>query len=322
LVEAPAGVRGDMKGLIRLAIAVVILAGLGGLYFWLGKQNKPAEAATAPLATFDSGSVQQISIQDGSNPQVMLVKQGGNWRVLQPYTYAADNGEVSTLLSTLSGAHVSEQLGTQKDLTIFGLDKPSTVQLQLTQGKKLRFDFGFDVPAGGGVYLRTGDSPGVVTVPAYIKTDAVKTAFDLQDRTVLHFSSNSLTGLTFQERGKKAGFERKNGNWPDAKKSDIQNLLDALQGARMDALTDIQGKDATSYGLARPDGVLTLNWKVGQGWVEIGAKKGTDYYARSSDGPAIFTLAGYIVTDMQALLKQPAQSAAENTSVKKHPRKS
>ena len=34
-----------MKGLIRLAIAVVILAGLGGLYLWLGKQNKPAEAA-------------------------------------------------------------------------------------------------------------------------------------------------------------------------------------------------------------------------------------------------------------------------------------
>lgn len=72
-----------MKGLIRLAIAVVILAGLGGLYLWLGKQNKPAEAATPPLATFDSGSVQQISIQDGSNPPVTLSKQGGNWRLLQ-----------------------------------------------------------------------------------------------------------------------------------------------------------------------------------------------------------------------------------------------
>jgi len=299
-----------MKGLIRLAIAVVVLAGLGGLYLWLGKQSKPAEAAKPALATFDSGSVQQISIQDGSNPAVTLARQGGNWRLLQPYPYAADNGEVSTLLSTLSGVHPSEQLGPQKDLSIFGLDKPSTVQLQMAQGTKLQFEFGSDVPAGGGVYLRTGSSPDVVTVPSYIKTDAVKSAFDLQDRTVLHFSSDSLTGLTFQEKGQKASFERKDGKWPEAKQSDIQNLVDTLQNARMDALADVQGKDAAKYGLAQPTTLLTLNWKGGQGRVEIGAKKGTDYYARSSDGPAIFTLAGYIVTDMQALLKPAAKSKA------------
>ncbi|HLX73680.1 MAG TPA: DUF4340 domain-containing protein, partial [Terriglobales bacterium] len=222
-----------MKGLIRLAIAVVVLAGLGGLYLWLGKQSKPAEAAKPALATFDSGSVQQIFIQDGSNPAVTLARQGGNWRLLQPYPYAADNGEVSTLLSTLSGVHPSEQLGPQKDLSIFGLDKPSTVQLQMAQGKQLQFEFGSDVPAGGGVYLRTGSSPDVVTVPSYIKTDAVKSAFDLQDRTVLHFSSDSLTGLTFQEKGQKASFERKDGKWPEAKQSDIQNLVDTLQNARM-----------------------------------------------------------------------------------------
>lgn len=305
-----------MKGLIRLAIAVVILAGLGGLYLWLGKQNKPAEAATPPLATFDSGSVQQISIQDGSNPPVTLAKQGGNWRLLQPYAYPADNGEVSTLLSTLSGVHPSEQLGPQKDLSIFGLDKPSTVQLQLAQGKKLQFDFGSDVPAGGGVYLRTVASPGVVTVPAYIKTDAVKSAFDLQDRTVLHFSSDSLTGLTFQEKGKKASFERKDNKWLEAKQSDIQTLVDTLQNARMDALTDPQGNDVAKYGLAKP-AVLALNWKGGQGRVEIGAKKGTDYYARSSDGPAIFTVPEYLLTDMEALLKPPAKSGSAKDSTEK-----
>lgn len=311
-----------MKDWIRLVIAVAILAGLGGLYLWLGKQNKPAEAATPPLATFDAGSVQQISIQDGSNPPVTLATQGGNWRLLQPYAYAADNGQVSTLLSTLSGVHPSEQLGPQKDLSIFGLDKPSTVQLQLARGRKLEFDFGSDVPAGGGVYLRTAASSGVVTVPAYIKTDAMKSAFDLQDRTVLHFSSDNLTGVTFQEKGKKASFERKDNKWPEAKQSDIQNLLDTLQGARMDALTDVEGKDMAKYGLAKPDGVLTLSWKGGQGRVEIGAKKGTDYYAHSSDTPAIFTLAGYIVTDMQALLKPPAKSADKNPATKKHPRES
>ena len=66
---------------------------------------------------------------------------------------------------------------------------------------------------------------------------------------------------------------------------------------------------------------MTLTWKGGQGRVEIGAKKGTDYYARSSDSPAIFTLAGYLVTDMQALLKPPAKpadnSSAKTTSDKK-----
>jgi hypothetical protein len=305
-----------MKGLIRLAIAVLVLAGLGGLYLWLGKQNKPAEAAAPPLATFDSAAVRQISIQDGSNPPVTVTKQGGNWRLVQPYSYAADNGQVNTLLSTLSGIHPSEQLGPQRNLSIFGLDKPSTVELQLAQGKKMQFDFGSDVPTGGGVYLETSGHPGVVTVPAYIKTDAVKSAFDLQDRTVLHFSSDNLTGLTYHEKGKKVSFERKDGKWPETKKDDIQNLVDTLQEARMDALTDQEGKDAAKYGLAKPTGVLTLAWKGGQGKVEIGSKQGTDYYARSSESPAVFTLAGYIVTDMQNLLKPAPKPAVKNTAKK------
>lgn len=305
-----------MRGLVRLAIAVVVLAGLGGLYLWLGKQNKPAEAAAPPLARFDSASVRQISIQDGSNPAVTVTKQGSNWRLVQPYSYAADNGQVNTLLSTLSGIHPSEQLGPQKNLSIFGLDKPSTVELQLAQGKKMQFEFGSDVPTGGGVYLRTSGQSGIVTVPAYIKTDAVKSAFDLQDRTVLHFSSDNLTGLVYQEKGKKVSFQRQDGKWPEAKKDDIQNLIDTLQGARMDALTDRDGKDAAKYGLARPAGVLTLAWKGGEGKVEIGSKQGTDYYARSSDGPAIFTLAGYIVTDMQNLLKSAPKPAVKSTAKK------
>lgn len=306
-----------MKGLVRLAIAVVVLAGLGGLYLWLGKQNKPAEAAAPPLATFDSASVRQISIQDGSNPPVEVSKQGGNWRLVQPYSYAADDAQVNTLLSTLSGIHPSEQLGPQKNLSIFGLDKPSRVELQLAQGRKMQFAFGSDVPTGGGVYLQTSGQSGVVTVPAYIKTDALKSAFDLQDRTVLHFSTDNLTGLTYQEKGKKVSFERTNGKWPDAKKDDIQNLVDTLQGARMDALTDREGKDAAKYGLSRPAGVLSLAWKGGQGKVEIGSKQGTDYYARSSEGPAVFTLAGYIVTDMQNLLKPVPKPVVKSTAAKK-----
>jgi hypothetical protein len=90
----------------------------------------------------------------------------------------------------------------------------------------------------------------------------------------------------------------------------------------MDALTDVQGKNAAKYGLAKPDGVLTLTWKGGQGRVDIGAKKGTDYYARSSDSPAIFTLAGYIVSDMQELFKPPAKPATKNAGGKEHPPKS
>ncbi|MGE5204050.1 MAG: DUF4340 domain-containing protein, partial [Chlamydiota bacterium] len=82
-------------------------------------------------------------------------------------------------------------------------------------------------------------------------------------------------------------------------------------------LTDIQGKDAAKYGLARPSTVLTLEWKGGQGRLEIGSKQGTGYYARSSDGPAIFTLAGYIVTDMEALLKPPAKPEAGKKSATK-----
>ncbi|HEU5335178.1 MAG TPA: DUF4340 domain-containing protein, partial [Terriglobales bacterium] len=187
----------------------------------------------------------------------------------------------------------------------------------LAQGKKMQFEFGSDVPAGGGVYLQTSGQPGVVTVPAYIKTDAVKSAFDLQDRTVLHFSSDNLTGLTFQEKGKEVSFERQDGKWPEAKKDDIQNLVDTLQGARMDALTDREGKDAAKYGLSRPAGVLSLAWKGGQGKVEIGSKQGTDYYARSSEGPAVFTLAGYIVTDMQNLLKPALKPAVKSSATKK-----
>ncbi|HXE30900.1 MAG TPA: DUF4340 domain-containing protein [Terriglobales bacterium] len=298
-----------MKPWLRLLIAVVVLAAVVGVLYW-PKKTPPAAPPAPPLVKLNSGDVRGVTISQPNTPTVVLTKSGDNWALTQPYAYAADSAAVSSMLDSLGNITGAQAVGDAGNLAAFGLDHPSSVQLTMADGKTEQFDFGSDTPTGGNTYLRVNNAGPVEMASSDAKSSAIKSAFLLQDKTVLHFPSDKVTALDVASAGKSQHFDKGKDGWPKDRASDIESLVDALSDGQMTAMPDPTGKAAAADGLAKPTATLTLTWTGGTGKLEIGAKKGAaEYYARNSSGPAIFTLSDYLVTDITGLTT-PAKPAA------------
>lgn len=293
-----------MKSSLRLLIAVIILVAVVAVLKWPEK-TKPV-AAAVPLVKVDAGEVERIAITQPGQPQVVLTKSGTDWKLEQPYAYPADASSVSSLLDSLGDITGAEDVGSSANAATFGLDKPSTVELGMSDGKTLDFEFGADSPTGGNSYMRLGSSGPVKMVTSDVKSNAIKSAFLLQDKSILHYPSGQVTAIDVTNNGKKAHLDYVKNAWPSDQASNVQSLLDALQDGQMTAMADAAGKDAAADGLAKPPTTLTLTWNGGSAELELGNKKGAaEYYARNSTGPAIFTLSDYLYTDITNLITPP-----------------
>jgi len=185
------------------------------------------------------------------------------------------------------------------------------VNLTLDGGKTVQFEFGGMAPTSDNVYLRLNRGGEVYMAPGYLKEDAIKPAFALQDKALLHFSEAAVTGLAVRADDKAVSVQKGKGGWPKAQQSNVQSLLDALQDGAMDSMADAEGVHPGQYGLDHPTASVELTWKDGQARLEIGKKKGaTEYYARNSQSPAIFVLNNYIVDDMNTMVHPPKPGAA------------
>lgn len=306
-----------MKNLWRLVIAVAVLAGLG-LYLRFGG-GAAKHAAVPALVKFKSKQVDRIEVDRPGQPQVILDRTSGKWRMDQPYTAAADSGAVATLLTTASTVLPAEKLGAVKNLQPFGLNHPARVSLSLASGKKYTFLLGGKSPTSENIYLKLASSPKVYTVPSYVKTDLEQTAFALQDKSLLNFSADQVNQVTLEYHGKHFQFVRSKGKWPKAEKANLNDLTDAFANAEMDSMVSPQGKDPAKYGLVHPPITVQFAWQGGSGEVLIGKQKSKasgDYYARSGDNPAIYTLNSYLLDDVKHLtkpVKKPVASAKAKT---------
>ncbi len=292
-----------MKTWLRLLIAVALLAAVIGVLYW---PKKPAPAAAAPLVAVDASQVQRIAVTRPGHPDTVLTRSGASWNLDQPYAYPADGPTVASLLDALGGITGAKDVGASNNPAAFGLDKPSTVELGLANGKALDFEFGADTPTGGNSYLRLGGAGAIQIVPSDVKQSALKSAFLLQDKTVLHFPSGQLTALDVTDHGKALHLDCVKGAWPKAQQANVQSLLDALQDGQMTTMPDPDGKDAAADGLGHPPITLRLTWNGGSAELDLGNKNGSDeYYARNNASPAIFTLSDYLATDITNLTAPP-----------------
>ncbi|MGH9467743.1 MAG: DUF4340 domain-containing protein [Terriglobales bacterium] len=301
-----------MKSWWRLIAAVVVLI---VIVVVLNVHHKTPTVVSKPLVTLTESQVNRIAIQQPGQPEVVLTKLGANWTLDQPYHFAAESSSVSSLLDSLSDITGAQKVATvtpSVKLAAFGLDTsvksggPSTVSLGLTTGKTITFEFGSDTPTGGNTYLRLGGAGPVEMASDYVKTNALQSAFAMQDKTALHFPSGQITAITIAQHGKTLHFAKSKNAWPKAQVSSINSLLDSLSDAQMDSMVAptaaAAAHQAAAAGLAHPNASVTLTWLGGKATLDIGAKTGAaEYFARNSSGPAIFKISDYLITDVNNL---------------------
>jgi Domain of unknown function (DUF4340) len=288
----------NLRGLI---VAVVILAGLGGVLYWSQHRKPPAEnAATSASATpvvlkVNTADVTQLTIKQKQSEPVTVQKADGNkWQITEPKPYRADQETVAGMLSTLSGLNADRVVDDKAtDRKQYGLDPPA-VELDIT-GKShgtQQLLLGDDTPAGGDVYAAVAGSPKVFTVSSYNKTSLAKSLNDLRDKSLLTVDADKVSHITLVRKGQEMEFGRTKDGWQILKPPNLREdnsalslLVSSLTSAKMD-LSGGTSDAAADFAKGAPIATAKVTADSGTQTIEVRKDK-NDYYAKSSvvEGP-------------------------------------
>ena len=309
----------NQRGLI---IAVVILAGLGGVLYWSQNRKPPQESAaiTTPAAPaiikVDPTDVTQLTIKQKLAEPVTVEKgPSGKWQITAPKAYPADQETVAGILSSLSGLNGDRVIDEKAaDTKQYGLD-PAAVEVDIT-GKNhavRQLLLGDDTPAGGDVYATVAGSGKVYTLASYNKSSFAKGLNDLRDKSLLTVDPDKVSHLELIKKPETLEFGRTKDGWQmlkptsaPADSSAVNDLVRTLVNARMDL--SATGDAKAEFARATPFATAKLTGDTGVQTLEV-RKSNNDYYAKSSavDG----------VSKVDSSLGQALDKKADDFSKKK-----
>lgn len=163
------------RWLVNLVLLAVI-AGLG-LFLYFNPKKEGTSINEIKVSEIRPSDINKIEIEFPAKNPVVLEKQEGHWRLVQPYPARAGDEMVGRILAVLNADSV-DKFDTS-DLARFGLDNPSLC-LKL-DGKDVLF--GTNNPVNGRQYIAFGNSVYLVSTQFY---DAAATqVVELLDKLLL-----------------------------------------------------------------------------------------------------------------------------------------
>jgi hypothetical protein len=289
----------NVRGLI---VAVVILAGLGGVLYWSQHRTPPADnAATSTSATpvilkVNTADVTQLTIkQKQADPVTLQEADANKWQITQPKPYRADQETVAGMLSTLSGLNADRVVEDKaSNLKQYGLDPPAA-ELDITgkgQGAR-QLLLGDDTPTGGDVYAALAGDPRVFTVSSYNKTSLAKSLNDLRDKSLLTVDADKVSHVALLRKGQQIEFGRTKDGWQilkppsPADSSAVNDLVRSLTSATMQLTARRTSDPAVEFARGTPVATAKLTGDTGVQTLEVRKSK-DDYYAKSSAVDGVF----------------------------------
>jgi hypothetical protein len=288
-----------------LFIAAIVLAVLLGILYWSNHRKQgedssvkasPSPNAPVKILSLNQAELIRLAIHRKGEPQVDLSRDAsGTWQITRPKPFPADQGEVSSLLSTLSSLN-SDRLLEEKtaDLAPYGLANPSLeLDIAFKDNKTKRLLIGDATPTGNAYYLMLAGDPRLFTAASYSKSSLDKSVSDLRDKRLLtaDFDKVSQIELINEKPGKEQDitFARNKDAWqilkPKSYRADagqVDALITSLKDAKMDAASASEDiNNAAAFKSAAPFAIAKITGASGTQELEIRKRK-DDYYAKSS----------------------------------------
>jgi Domain of unknown function (DUF4340) len=239
---------------------------------------------------FDREKVDGLDV-DAGGKQLVIAKDGGDWKITKPLQTRADFGSVEGLVGRLQTAQmksIASDNATPADLKKYGLDKPAvTVNLNAGSAKATLLIGG--KAADNTVYARDASKPAVVTLESALVDELKKSADDYRRKDIFEFRPFNANRVELTRNGQTAVFEKVKGQgdaaqekWRrvsptagDLDKDKIDGLLSKLSNMRATSFAESTAKT----GLDKP--ALTVSVKFDEGKKEEKAafgQAGSDVY--------------------------------------------
>ena len=246
----------------RLLILALVVLGFG-VFIYFFERQKPttdelAERKDKLFADLDQEKARRIVI-DNSHGHFELVKEAGEWRLTAPIADNANQGAVSSLLSTLRTLKAERTLpAAGLKLADYGLDKPQlTASVEDESGKTFALRLGNELPLGNSRALTTGGGD-VYVVSKYIATDVERDLAGWRSDQLVQVYSSDVASVSIASPAGRVALANTSGVWtitePFADLADrdrAEGLISDLNAARIKEFIDAPG-DLAALGLAKP----------------------------------------------------------------------
>lgn len=289
-----------IRGLLTAAVILVIL---GGTLYW-SDHHKAAESSAKPadappqILKLDEPSASKIELHKKDTDAIALSKSSsGNWQITAPKSLPADQGAVSSIVSTLSALNAERVVEDKtSDLKRYGLDQPVLVADLIDKtNTRHELKIGDETPTSGATYAMLSGDPRVFTIASYVKSSIDKSLNDLRDKRLLTVNPDKISRMEVIRKDQDIEFGRNKDDWqivrPKAMRADgvqVGELVRKLTDAKMDL--SVSEKDAVA-GFTRGTSVATAKLTDPSGSQELQVRKNKDtYYAKSSAVEGVFKI--------------------------------
>jgi hypothetical protein len=284
------------RRLIPYVVIFLVLAGTYAGLRWHQASQAAREEQAKKVFHLKETDISNLSLVRGKD-EVRLAKKDKVWHLTAPLNVRADQTTVDSMLTTLARLHKERDLGVEKDLAPFGLDKPGLVVKFTAQGQPHQLAIGAKVPGGGSYYALRDQDPHLLMITRGSKDSLDRQLLALRDKTLLSFISSEVKGLKIKS-GKNTVDLEKTGDqtWRWVGRPDFR-----VRGDRVEKLLrDLHLAQAKNF-LEKPPGNLaalglvparqtevTVVTPAGDQTLWLGAKKGDTAYARrGAAGPVM-----------------------------------
>jgi hypothetical protein len=283
------------RRLIPYVVVLLVLVGTYAALQWRQVQQEAQEKQAKKVFQVQEKAIGALTlVRDGQT--VRLVKQKHDWHLTAPLAARADQATVDGMLVTLAHLEKERDLGNQKNLKPFGLEKPRLVVEYTAQGQSHRLAVGGQVPGGRDYYALKDQAPDVLLINTASKESLDRKLTDLRDKTLLAFEPGEVKGVKIKSGRLKVDLEKTGPRaWRWTGKEDfkvrpdrVDSLLRQLHEARIKDFPEQLPKNARALGLTRPQAEVTLVTAKGSETLQLGAAKDDLIYGRKGeDGPVV-----------------------------------
>ncbi|QNU66595.1 DUF4340 domain-containing protein [Ruminiclostridium herbifermentans] len=298
-----------MKLYRNAVILIVILGLLIGAYFYISSRqtanSDPLDESIIDdtIYVMKSEREQITSITfNNDNGTFTITKKDDKWSIDPSYDFEVDNlnadGAVTDMSSIVANKVIEENV---TDLSKYGLDKPITVKVGLSDGSSKELLVGSYTLTEDGRYCKMSGESKVYLVGTYYTSKFEPTYGYFVKKDILPVDATTLKTFSYEKNGQVqyavdiVSETEMNIVEPIkevADTSDVSKMLQAVTQLTINDVVDNNPTDLNKYGLDKPAYVLKFGDATTTKNILFGnyVEKGTIRYAKYAEKNSIFTI--------------------------------
>jgi hypothetical protein len=243
---------------------------------------------------FEPDDIDNVRVMEGTK-ELELQKSGENWQLKKPIDTKADNGDISTFISSIRFARVASFPDPPVDAKTAGLDQPA-IKITLHDGKAKadRLLLIGKTAQADKYYARDGARDAVFIVDKEIPEKAKRPLFEWRDKSLVKLDRDKTDKIEIQHGSDMFAMQKSGSDWKLADNRKLQwdkvaGMLNALDFEKAKDIVD-SPKPLPMYGLDKPR--LQVVFRLGSNElvrIDFGAdsKAPEGIYFKTSDSPSV-----------------------------------